>query len=601
MLVTAVSAVVVASLAISGSRAASPAATGTGRVLPSVASPGYSTSSRTPIKHVVVIFDENVSFDHYFGTYPVALNPPGEPQFHAAPNTPSVNGLDTALLTDNPNLSNPQRLSPDQALTCDQNHAYTPEQSAFNHGLMDQFVQDTGNKAKDTVALCTGHASGTSPNYTVMDYYDGNTVTGMWNYAQHFAMSDNAFGSAFGPSSPGALEVVAGTTYGAICGPPGGVYGTVTTCPPTTVSGKAEPYSVASTPGRVSPAGVGTQYDDRDPYFDVCSKVYGGGLVQMGGTNIGDLLDAHHVSWGWFQGGFAGGFVPGPGKTFNPNNANLCGEQHPNIGGHEITDYIPHHNPFQFYSATANPLHLPPSSVAMIGHQDQANHQYGLGDFWAAGDSGNLPAVSYVKPPGYEDGHPGYSDPIDEQHFVASTIDRLEALPTWSSTAVIITYDDSDGWYDQVMSPIVVQSQTSLDTLSAPGQCGGNPAKVPTDTAGAPEEARCGLGPRLPFLVISPFAKPDFVDNRTIDQSSVVGFIEDNFFLGRIGDGSTDAIAGSLMSMFDLGQRPDRRLILDPVTGEPARRFPSRALLAQYSQGGFGVLTHSRPGAPPPP
>jgi phospholipase C len=59
----------------------------------------------TPIQHLVVIFQENVSFDHYFGTYPRATNPPGEPKFTAAPNTPTVNGLTNALLSFNPNLN----------------------------------------------------------------------------------------------------------------------------------------------------------------------------------------------------------------------------------------------------------------------------------------------------------------------------------------------------------------------------------------------------------------------------------------------------------------------------------------------------------------
>jgi phospholipase C len=552
----------------------------------------------TPIRHVVVIFDENVSFDHYFGTYPVAANPPGEPPFHALAGTPTVNGLDQALLEDNPNLSNPQRLDRSQALTCDQDHAYSAEQSAFDHGLMDRFVQDTGNQTDDTVALCTGKATGTAPNYTVMDYYDGNTVTAMWNYAQHFAMSDNAYGSAFGPSSPGALELAAGTTYGAVCGPTGGVYGPVPLCPPTTVDGRTVPYSLSATPGSVAPAGPGTEYDDRDPYYDECSQVYGGGLVAMGGTNIGDLLDSKGVTWGWFQGGFADGYVPGDGRPL-PSPGSICSEAHANIGGATVTDYIPHHDPFQFYASTANPEHLPPTSVAVIGRQDQANHQYGLGDFWAAADSGHLPAVSFLKPPGYEDGHPGYSDPLDEQHFVAATIDRLESLPTWRSTAVIITYDDTDGWYDQQMSPILVQSQTALDSLSGTDQCGANPARVPTSTSGASEEARCGLGPRMPFLVISPWARPNFVDNQIIDQSSIARFIEDDFGLGRIGDGSTDAIAGSITPVFDFSQRPNPVLLLDPVTGEPVRHLPPAAELAAYSQGpvGAGGPPKGEPGA----
>jgi phospholipase C len=68
------------------------------------------TKTATPIKHLVVIYPENISFDHYFGTYPNAANPPVEPAFHAAPRTPSVNGLSQALLTSNPNTANPQRL-----------------------------------------------------------------------------------------------------------------------------------------------------------------------------------------------------------------------------------------------------------------------------------------------------------------------------------------------------------------------------------------------------------------------------------------------------------------------------------------------------------
>jgi phospholipase C len=130
----------------------------------------------TPIKHLVVIFDENVSFDHYFGTYPHAANSDGAP-FRAKPGTPRVNGLSKSLLTSNPNSYNPQRLTPAQALTCDQNHGYQQEQEAFDGGKMDKFVQFTQTDN------CTGEFG---PPGIVMDYYDGNTVTGLWNYAQHY-------------------------------------------------------------------------------------------------------------------------------------------------------------------------------------------------------------------------------------------------------------------------------------------------------------------------------------------------------------------------------------------------------------------------------
>src|ERR1700732_4542554 len=99
-------------------------------------------TTTTPIKHVVVIFQENVSFDHYFATYPNALNTTqGEPGFLAAPNTPTVNGLTGALMTKNQNAAQPFRLSRAQAVTCDQDHNYADEQKAFNAGLMNKFVE----------------------------------------------------------------------------------------------------------------------------------------------------------------------------------------------------------------------------------------------------------------------------------------------------------------------------------------------------------------------------------------------------------------------------------------------------------------------------
>ncbi|MFZ0517007.1 MAG: alkaline phosphatase family protein, partial [Acidobacteriaceae bacterium] len=170
----------------------------------------------TPIKHVVVIFGENISFDHYFGTYPYATNPKGEPQFVAAERTPAVNGFTDALLYNNPNFlntagngagaMNPFRLDRSEAATADQDHNYTPEQEAFHAGLMDSFPEYTGTPGPPP--------NGQSTNGLVMGYYDGNTVTALWNYAQRYALNDNAFGTTFGPSSPGAINLISGQTNG---------------------------------------------------------------------------------------------------------------------------------------------------------------------------------------------------------------------------------------------------------------------------------------------------------------------------------------------------------------------------------------------------
>jgi phospholipase C len=477
------------------------------------------SNTATPIRHLVVIFQENVSFDHYFGTYPHAANSDGQP-FHASPNTPSVNGLNQFLLTQNPNGANPQRLGPAQAVTCSQDHDYTPEQQAFDHGLMDKFLLFTNTPT------CSNSAAYTSPTI-VMDYYDGNTVTALWNYGQHFAMSDNSYGTTFGPSTPGALNLVSGQTHGA------------------TPAGLAD-----------NTTADGTVIGDPDPGYDDCS---GSTTVGMSSSNrnIGDLLNSEGVTWGWFQGGFK--------PTGTSNGKAVCGSSHTGLAGNQ-KDYSPHHEPFQYYASTSNPHHLPPSSVAMIGKTDQANHQYDLSDFWAAVDDGNLPAVSFLKAARYQDGHPGNSDPIDEQHFIVTTINRLERTRAWHRTAVVIAYDDSDGWYDHVMGPITNQSQDAqYDALTDPGQCGNDPSQRSGGFNG-----RCGYGPRLPLLVVSPYAR-NSVDHSITDQSSILRFIEDNWLNGaRIDSSSFDNKAGTLDNLFRFsnGERSGK-LFLNPCTGEP--------------------------------
>lgn len=486
-----------------------------------VAGPSRSSATATPIKHLVVIFQENVSFDHYFATYPFAANSTGsEPIFTSAPNTPSVNGLSGPLLTNNPNSVQPFRLTRAQALTCDQDHNYRDEQKGFNNGLMDKFVETLGVTSK--TCDVGGYGKG-----VVMGYYDGNTVTAFWNYAQNYAMSDNSFATGFGPSTPGALNLIAAQTHGA-----------------TLVNGSAA--------GNVSGNSV---IGDARPAFDDCVPA-GRTTVSLSGKNAGDLLNTKNITWGWFQGGFKPSSV-------NANGTAVCATQHANIGGAMITDYVPHHAPFQYYKSTANPHHLPPTSVAMIGQTDQANHQYDLADFFNALNAGNLPAVCYLKAAAYQDGHAVNSDPLDEQTFLVNTINAIQKSPFWSTTAVIIAYDDSDGWYDHVMPPIVSQSATPDDALTATGACGAGSATA--------YQGRCGYGPRLPLVVISPYSRVNFVDHSVTDQASILRFIEDNWGVGRIGDQSFDAIAGSLNNMFSFqGSGNARTLILDPSTGNPA-------------------------------
>jgi phospholipase C len=504
--------------------------------------------TKYPIKHLVVIFNENRSFDHYFGTYPNAMNPEGEPLFEPAKNTQrDINNLlsSPALLDNNPNLnvangsgaSNPIRLDRTQANTADQNHAYTAEQQAYDGGKNDLFPMDTG---KGT----SGGAGAFGTTAQVMGYFDGNTVTAFWNYAQNYAMSDNAWTDDFGPSTPGALNMFAGTTNGAVV-PPGLSASTIS-----------------------DGAGGLTLINDTDPAGDVCSSK--SSQVQMTSKNIGDLLNAADIPWGSFVGGFNL-------QTINNNNSTGCHRSTVSqVVGGAVGDYVPHHIWFQYYASTANPTHARPTSTKAIGFTtvpgkktvDPANHAYDLEDFTTAVGSGNYPAVSFIKMASFQDGHPGNSDPLDEQTGLVNLINFLQQQPDWDSTAVLISYDDSDGWYDHAFSPTTHSSFSPSDALNGAGLCGAVGSTEPAGVNGMPVAGRCGPGTRIPFVVISPFAKKNFVSHVLITQASIPQFIEDNWLNGtRIGGGSFDATTGSIVDMFNFNKANSTALILDPTFG----------------------------------
>jgi len=514
-----------------------------------------ATTPTTPIQHVVVIYGENISFDHYFGTYPHAVNPPGQPRFTALAGTPAANNYETSptLLTSNPNLNpangtgatNPFRLNRTQALTPSQSHSYTPEQNSFDLGAMDLFPSKTGS-------------AGTSSNMTVlspaivltkginMGYFDGNTVTAMWEYAQNFALSDNSYNSNFGPSTPGALNVISGQTNGIIA----------------TLNG---PSSNAIADGQ----GGMTLIGDADPLGDTCSS---GFQVQMSGTNVGDLLNTAGLTWGWFTGGF-------DLTAVNPNGTTGCHRTTVSpITGLTEGDYVQHHAPFQYYASTRNLTHIRPTSVASIGFPgDAANHQYDIHDFFDSLAAGNLAAVSFLKAQSYQDAHPGNSNPLDEQAFMVKVVNTLMQSSFWSSTAVIIAYDDSDGWYDHQQGTIINGSFSTSDTISGTNACGtlGTTPQLPgPGSSGLPVNGRCSPGVRTPLLVISPWAQANYIDHTETIQTSITRFIEDNWLVGRVGGGSFDAVANPINAMFNFtnptGPPPNTNMpILSPVTGLP--------------------------------
>jgi phospholipase C len=568
--------------------------------------------TKYPIKHLVVIFQENVSFDHYFATYPNAANLGDGTTFYPFAGVYSVNNLATPLdvnngfvplappnlLTANPNANPlaplgptvgkctpatngtgatlPFRLAQTQAVTSDQDHQDNPEQGAYDGGLMDGFPACIGVKGPPPLPnLPPFNTTGLT-----MGYFDGNTVTALWNYAQYYALNDNHYVTQFGPSTPGALNVVSGQTNGLAA------QTDVISSTGALTNTSAQAWGdAAHLPSNI------TQIGDSDPLGDVCSGTTQ--QVTMGSKNIGDLLTAKNITWGAFMGGFNLAIK-------NANGTTGCKRSSaPNANPTAFTaDYIPHHAWFQYFVSTRNENHSRPRSPSAIGTgyyagmvPEPANHNYDILDFYSTLKTPYLPAVSYLKAPAYQDGHAGYSNPLDEQTFLVNTINQVQQSQYWSDTAVVILWDDSDGWYDHQMPPIVNPSYNpTVDILNGTGLCNssnGNqqnrgptpflplngtfenstttpPATNPTSIWG-----RCGYGTRVPLLVISPFAKQNYIDHTLIDQSSVVRFIEDNWLNGeRVQRGASfDTIAGPIDNMFDFTNPPRQFPILNPTTG----------------------------------
>lgn len=558
-------------------------------------------TTATPIKHLVVLIQENSSFDHFFGVYPHAANLPGETPFQALPNTPEVNGLspnelngNRDLIKDNPNSVKPFRLTPDEFYTCTQNHQFDNEEKAFDGGKMDKFVEFTGQSdtvnhpyigvgvAPQTTGCDHGHGTG-----IVMGYYDGNTITALWNYAQHFALNDNSYQTTFGVSLAGYFSLVAGDIH------MGTFYHkdapTVFDLPLFDSLFFILGYEYVLGGSLISNFPAPYEYDQWQPnnltntqdslslletYSEVVvqGKTYSG-TETLYNRNVGMLLNKRDISWGYFVGGFNPNIVNPDGSTgkVRAHSIDTGLQTVPRVDG--IVDYS--FAPFEYFIDNANPTHARPSSLKMIGKQDAANHIYDSDDFISAVQSGNMPAVSFIKAPSYQDGHPGMSSVLEQQKFIVNMVNLIQSSAEWSSTAIVILWDDSDGLYDHQPGPIVRGSKLDFNLFGLPvadGTICSQPKDKPVLGFGS---GNCGYGTRLPLIVISPYAKANYVDHTLTDQTSVLRFIEDNWLNGeRIrpatddDTGSFDTIAGTIENMFDF-QNPARKdkVLLEPNTG----------------------------------
>lgn len=201
---------------------------------------------------------------------------------------------------------------------------------------------------------------------------------------------------------------------------------------------------------------------------------------------IGDRLSDANLDWAWYSGGW--------------NDA---------MAGHPDAKFQFHHQPFVYFKRWAD------------GTPDKAAHLQDEADFLAKARDGTLPAVSFVKPIGELNEHPGYAVLVDGEKHILDLIDAVKNGPAWKDTAIIVTYDEHGGFWDHV---------------SPPG----------TD--------RWGPGTRVPAIVISPYAKRGFVDRTVYDTTSILATIEHRFGLAPLS--SRDAQASDMANAFDFSCPP---------------------------------------------
>jgi phospholipase C len=412
------------------------------------------------IEHVIVIYLENHSFDNLYGEFPGA---DGLPQ-HIRTDRLQIDAAGNPYETLPEVTGQPYPTTlPNAPFAIEQYVAATQKTRDLVHRYYQEQTQIDGGKMDKFVQI--SDAKGLS-----MGYYHTAPLP-LAAEAQQYTLLDNFFHAAFGGSFLNHFWLIAARTP---------------EFPNAPASAKAvlDANGNMVTDGFVTPDGyaVNTAFTVNNPHPATTPAA---NLVpNQTFPTIGDRLSDKNVSWAWYSGGW--------------NDA---------IAGHAGSLFQFHHQPFAFFANYAD------------GTQAKADHLKDEVDFVAAVQDGTLPAVSFVKPYGTNNEHPGYTDLITGENHVEDLINTVRNSSLWKSTAIIITYDEHGGFWDHVAPPIV---------------------------------DRWGPGSRVPALVISPFSKKGHVDHRRYDTTSILAFIEARWNLNALTsrDGNADPLSGS----FDFDQ-----------------------------------------------
>jgi len=409
----------------------------------------------TAVNHIIVIYLENHSFDNLYGTFPGAN---GLEQAANAPLQTDRVGKGYTLL---PAVKD-ARFSDDLP-----NRPFPIEQyvssSEKTLDLVHRFYQNQEqiNGGRNDHFAAVSDAAG-----MVMGYYDGSKLP-LWQYARKYTLADNFYQGAFGGSFLNHFWLICACTP-QFQNAPDEIRVQLDSQGHLVKDGSVTPdgYAVNTTQPWSQPYKSGTPGLNRLPLQDA--------------PTIGDRLSEKGITWAWYSGGW--------------NDAN---------SGHPEMDFQYHHQPFGYFRNFAE------------GASGRLKHLKDEVDFVSAIEANNLPAVSFFKPSGELNEHPGYANVLSGDQHAADIIARIERSQLWKDSVIIVTYDENGGFWDHAAPPV---------------------------------KDRWGPGSRVPTLVISPFAKRGFVDHAEYDTTSILKFIETRFNLAPLGtrDASANNLSGAL-------------------------------------------------------
>jgi phospholipase C len=431
------------------------------------------------IKHVIIIMQENRSFDSYFGTYP------------GADGIPSKNGAFTVCVPYPKKRGGCQKPFHDSSdVNGGASHQHAAAVFDIDHGKMDGFVRERSFSVLHCVAV-QDPTCAHSRRSDVMGYHDAREIPNYWTYAKDFVLQDHMFEPVTSWSLPAHLYMV--SAWSAAC------------------------RSNAPSSCRNNITGpLGTV--DQQRFVDRAIAT-GSAPVQSAWTDITYLLHKQQVSWGYY--------VETGTQPDCANDAATC----PPVLQRYKTPGI--WNPRPLFSD--------------VQSDGQLKNVQPVHNFFTAAAAGSLPAVSWITPSQVHSEHAPASIHAG-QAWVTNLVNSVMRGPDWNSTAIFLSWDDWGGFYDHVVPP-------SVD---------GN-----------------GYGLRVPGLVISPYAKPGYVDHQVLSHDAFLKFIEDDFLNGQRLDPKTDGRPdprpdvreaapqlGDLANDFDFNQKP-RPPVLLPISPPP--------------------------------